>query len=144
MTDEPRLSPQGQMVKMLADRLEQAKAGKLQSVMIGFVTTEGAAGVESSPMSPIMLNHLSFLLQRRVSGAYDRAARSEGPGAPPVGKVPSTAAGAKVIPKVDNNLPRKTRRQIAKQINKASKKAPQNSQASPANGSSVPAALKPQ
>lgn len=141
-TVDQKLSPQGKVVHMLMNALERAKAGKLQAVIVGYITTEGAAAVESTPMSPVMLNHVSYLLQRRVSNAYDRAAAAQVPNSG-VGAVPATGGKDKIVP-VTPGVPiaRKQRRLMAKQINKLAKKATGKS-ASPANGN-VPAALKPQ
>lgn len=137
MNDAPKLSPQARVIQMLMDRLADAKAGNVQSLVIGYTTPDGGASVEATPMSAVMLNHLSTLLQRRVMRSYDRAeqVRPTGPG---VGAVPVTGTTDKMVPAA-SGLPRNTRRRLAKQIKKAGKAA---LKPSPANGT-VPAAMKP-
>lgn len=144
MTDEtPRLSPQAQVIQMLMDRLEDAKAGKIEAVIVGYTTPEGGAAVQSTPMGPVMMNHLSMILQRRVMRAYDRSEQiRQASASPGTGRVPATGKDAKIVPAgTAPGVPRKARRLMAKQINKAGKAKP--APASPANGT-VPAAAKSQ
>jgi hypothetical protein len=140
MTDDtasPRLSQQAQVIQMLQDRLEEAKLGKIESILIGFTTTEGGATVQSTPMGPLMMNHLSMILQRRVWRAYDRAEQiRQASASPGTGRVPVTGKEAKIVPAAAApGVPRNKRRAIARQIKKAAKATPP---ASPISNGSTP------
>jgi hypothetical protein len=94
---------------MLTEYLEKAKKGELQSLILGFVRVDGGAAVQSTPMSPVMMNHLSTLLERRVAREYDRALAQAnnarvGTGA---GAVPETSRQSPAA-----KLPRKVRRAV--------------------------------
>ena len=121
------------VVVMLSEYLEKAKKGELQSIILGFVRVDGGAAVQSTPMSPVMMNHLSTLLGRRVAREYDRALAQANSAARP-----GTGAGA--VPENPRQspaaqLPRKVRRAVqqrqkalqdlaAKKEKKARKAAP--------------------
>jgi hypothetical protein len=94
---------------MLEEYLAKAKKGELQSIIIGFVRVDGGAAVQSTPMSPVMMNHLSTLLERRVAREYDRALAQAnsargGTGAGAVPEMPRQSPAAQ--------LPRKVRRAV--------------------------------
>lgn len=100
----PKVSP---TVEFLEKYLAMAKAGELQSVMVGYVQMNGGAAVQTTPMSPVMLNHLSTLLDRRVAREYDRALAKSSDARSPTGAMRSNS------PKQpEPQLPRKVRRQI--------------------------------
>lgn len=129
----PKLSAQAQVIKMLTDRLEEAKQGKIAAVVIGYTTPQGGTAVQSSPIDPVMLNHISTMLTRRVARAYDRVEQSpnKGTGA---GPVPTTPAHQKIVPKGNSNASRNQRRAIARAVNKAAGKS---SKVSPGNGAAA-------
>lgn len=104
----PKASP---TVEFLEKYLARAKAGELQAVMIGLVQADGGASVQTTVMSPVMLNHLSTLLERRVAREYDRAlAKSSEPHSPTQG-VRSNSPKAPALP-----------RKMVRQIERAQKK----------------------
>lgn len=102
--------PEARIDKLLAEMHAMHAAGELQALVIGFVKKGGAAAVQSTPMSGVMMNHLSKLWERRVAREYDRAlAQANGSRA-------TTGAGA--VPESARQppgaaLPRKVRRQVA-------------------------------
>lgn len=117
----PKVSP---TVEFLEKYLAMAKAGDLQSVMVGYVQTNGGAAVQTTPMSPVMLNHLSTLLERRVAREYDRALAKSSEARSPTGAMRTNS------PKEAPPLPRKMRRQIEiaqkKEMERLARKAKQN------------------
>lgn len=117
----PKISP---TVEFLEKYLAMAKAGDLQSVMVGYVQMNGGAAVQTTPMSPVMLNHLSTLLERRVAREYDRALAKSSEARSPTGAMRSNS------PKAAPPLPRKVRRQIEiaqkKEMERLGRKAKQN------------------
>jgi hypothetical protein len=110
--------PLSAITAMLREFGKQAERGELTALLIGFVRKDGAAAVQSSPMTAITLNHLSMLLQRRVARSYDRAlAASEAPRSP-------TGAMRTHSPKTPEvQLPRKVRRAVKAKQRKLQKKA---------------------
>lgn len=117
----PKVSP---TVEFLEKYLAMAKAGELQSVMVGYVQMTGGAAVQTTPMSPVMLNHLSTLLERRVAREYDRALAKSSEARSPTGAMRANS------PKQTLPLPRKMRRQIElaqkKEMERLAKKAKAN------------------
>lgn len=101
--------PKARIDKLLAEMLAMHAAGELQALVIGFVKKDGAAAVQSTPMSGVMMNHLSKLWERRVAREYDRAlAQANGSRATTgAGAVPESARQSHVAA-----LPRKVRRQV--------------------------------
>lgn len=113
----PPPSPQRPVVEFLRRYLDMAEKGEVQSVVLGYIKSDGGAAMQSTPMSAIMMNHLSTLLERRVNREYDRAiAQAAGPGrqSTGVGAVPEK-------PRVEAVLPRNVRRQIEKRNAKQQK-----------------------
>lgn len=107
--EAPKVSP---TVEFLEKYLARAKAGEVQAVMIGLVQVDGGASVQTTVMSPVMLNHLSTLLERRVAREYDRAlAKSSEARSPTAGVRSNTPKPA---------LPRKMVRQIERAQKKES------------------------
>ena len=137
MTSQPEVvqaapSPASPVVVMLSEYLEKAKNGELQSLILGFVRVDGGAAVQSTTMSPVMINHLSTLLERRVAREYDRALAQAnnariGTGA---GAVPETSRQSPAAV-----LPRKVRRAVQQRQKNlqalALKKAKKEKQAAP-------------
>lgn len=121
----PKASP---AVPFLEKYLELARKGEIQAVMLGYVQLNGGAAVQSTPMSPIMLNHLSTLLERRVAREYDRALAKSSDAVSPTGPMRANS------PK--SELPRKVRRQVEiaqrKEAARLAKKAKQQ-----ANGAAL-------
>ena len=106
----------------LTEFLGRARFGEFTAIVIGFIKADGGAAVQSTPMSPVMMNHLSKLLERRVSREYDRAlaqnvARS-GTGAGAVPEAPRTSPAV--------TLPRKVRRSVKRKQNKLQALAEKN------------------
>lgn len=103
--------PRAAIEKLLREMGAMLERGELQSLVVGFVKTDGGAAIQSTPMSPVMMNHLSTLLERRVAREYDRAlaqanSARAGTGA---GAVPESS---RKVPPV--KLPRNVRRQVSK------------------------------
>lgn len=99
--------PPSPVVVMLTEYLDKAKKGELQSIILGFVRLDGGAAVQSTPMSPVMMNHLSTLLSRRVAREYDRALAQANSA--------RTGTGAGAVPETSRQsaqLPRKVRRAV--------------------------------
>lgn len=108
---KPATGPQEAIKRLLVEMISMFERGDLQSLVVGFVKTNGGAAIQSTPMSPVMMNHLSTLLERRVAREYDRAlaqanSARAGTGAGPVPETSRKTAPAK--------LPRKVRRQVEK------------------------------
>lgn len=106
-TDTPATG-KAALALMLEGFLEMVEADKIQSLVIGYVGVDGGAAIQSTPMSPVMLNHVSKLLERRVNRQYDQAlARANAPRAP--------SGGVPEVPRQDpTKLPRNVRRQVEK------------------------------
>jgi len=99
-------------IKKLLDTLQgMADKGELQGLVVGFIKMDGGAAIQSTPISPVLMNHLSRLLDRRVAREYDRAlAQANGA---------RTSTGAGAVPESSRQspaamLPRKVRRQVEK------------------------------
>lgn len=112
---KPATGPQEAIKRLLVEMISMLERGDLQSLVVGFVKTDGGAAIQSTPMSPVMMNHLSTLLERRVAREYDRAlaqanSARAGTGA---GAVPETS---RKVPPV--KLPRNVRREISKAQNR--------------------------
>jgi hypothetical protein len=118
----PKVSP---TIEFLEKYLAMAKAGDIQSVMVGYVQKDGGAAVQTTPMSPVMLNHLSTLLERRVAREYDRALAKTSEARSPTGAMRANSPKTDSLP-----LPRKMRRQIElarkKEMERLAKRAKQN------------------
>lgn len=99
----PKDSP---TVEFLEKYLAMARTGDIQSVMVGYVQKDGGAAIQTTPMSPVMLNHLSTLLERRVAREYDRALAKMSETRSPTGAMRANS------PKPAPLLPRNVRRQI--------------------------------
>lgn len=117
---EASASPSARVGKLLEEMTALHAKGQLQALQVGYVRADGGAVVQSTPMSPVMLNHLSKLLERRVSREYDRALAQA--------SAPAAGTGAGAVPETPRNsvaakLPRKVRRQVEKAQRKAAKKA---------------------
>lgn len=126
MSEEPPVSPkpqdsQAQIRTLLAEFITRAEDGLLANIAIAFTTRTGVADVYSSPMSPVSMNHLLKLFDRRVNQAYDRALRavdkSKAP-ASPTGSVKTNSPAAQAAAL----LPRKVRRQVLAAAKRANKK----------------------
>lgn len=112
----PATGPRAAIEKVLYEIDAMHQAGTLQALVVGFVKTDGGAAIQSTPMSPVLMNHLSTLLERRVAREYDRALAQANSAARP-----GTGAGA--VPESSRQspaakLPRKIRRQVAHQQSK--------------------------
>lgn len=106
------------VVEFLKRYLEMAEKGEIQSVVLGYVKTDGGAAVQSTPISTIMMNHLSTLLEIRVAREY-RLAMEQAAG-------PAASTGARGVPekpRVEAQLPRAVRRAMQKSQQKLAVKA---------------------
>lgn len=106
---EPGQTPPAEqpVVTFLKRYLEMAQKGEIQSVVLGYVRTDGGAAVQSTPMSTIMMNHLSTLLELRVAREYARAMAQA--------SAPAATTGARGVPekgRTEAQLPRKARRAV--------------------------------
>lgn len=105
---QPAASTPEPVGDLLRQFLQRAERGELTAVVIGFVTKEGAASVQSSPMTAITMNHIQRLLDRKVDRLYDRAlAVADMPRSPTGIGVRTQAAQSPAV-----QLPRKVRRQV--------------------------------
>lgn len=129
-TERPRIN---RVLAHLDPILKMALAGELQGVMVGYMRVDGAATVSSSPMSPIMLNHMLKLFERRVNREYDRAVQGEQQAHSPTNPMRSNS------PKpVLEQLPRKERRQVQAAQRRMVKKSLKEALKAKANGVSLP------
>lgn len=128
---------QAAVSRLLEKYLDMARKGELQSVVVGFIKVDGAAAIQSTPMSAVSMNHLCRLLDRRVSRDYDRAlsqaaAQGTGTGAGPVPEQPRQTG----------QLPRKVRRDVQQRIRNleklAAKKAKKSALQTPVIRQSTP------
>jgi hypothetical protein len=114
--------PKRPVVEFLKRYLEMAEKGEITSVVLGYISSKGGAALQSTPMSPIMLNHLSKLLDRRVNREYDQAMAQA--------SEPRATTGAGAVPaksRQEAHLPRNVRRAFEnrqkKLVKQATKKA---------------------
>lgn len=120
----PRPNP---IETMLSEFLGRARSGELTSLVICYANTAGGAAVQSSPMSPIMMNHLSKLLERRVTREYDQALTKA--------NTPRPGTGAGAVPeqaRVAAQLPRKVRRAVKRSQDKLLQHAEKTAKKPPA------------
>lgn len=111
-------TPKRPAVEFLRRYLEMAEKGEIQSVVLGYIKADGGAAVQSTPMSAVMMNHVSKLLDRRVDREYDRAI-AQASGQP-------TGTGARTVPdkaRAEAQLPRNVRRVVQRNQQKLQEKA---------------------
>lgn len=137
--DEPVRTPDPKkpVVEFLRRYLEMAEKGELQSVVLGFVKTDGGAAVQSTPISAVMMNHLSMLLQIRVQRAYREAMAQA--------TAPAPSTGARGVPekaRTEAILPRKVRREVQRNLQRLTKKKAKKKQAAAQVLKRVPGAVR--
>lgn len=93
-------SPPDPVMKMLRDFTERAERGELAAIAVGFVTKDGNASVQSTPMAAATMNHVWRLLDRKVSRLYDRALSAAEQPRSPTGAVPAQNPVAAQLPRV--------------------------------------------
>jgi len=106
------------VVEFLRRYLDMAEKGEIQSVVLGYIKTDGGANLQSTPISPIMMNHLHKLLERRVDREYDRAiAQAADSG--------RQTTGAQAVPEKPHQqaVPRKVRREVQQRVKNLQKLA---------------------
>lgn len=111
-------APKRPAVEFLRRFLDMAEKGEITGVVLGYIKADGGAAVQSTPMSAVMMNHLSKLLDRRVDREYDRAIAQA--------SAPPASTGARTVPdksRVEAHLPRNVRRLHEKNLQKLQKKA---------------------
>lgn len=115
----PAQTPSQRSAEFMRKYLEMAEKGEITSVVVGYIRPNGGAAVQSTPMSAIMLNHLSKLLERRVSREYDRALAQNAEAA-------RSSTGAGAVPEKGRQeaaLPRNVRRALENRQKKLTKRA---------------------